>query len=151
MILYLVIVFTAVFLTTFLFLYIFYDYLEYRQTNEFREFKLFESEYKKFIYRKKDIKKKIRNTKRHIQYLAEKLSNEILEKELRRRSISDLMAAHEIGEETVKKLYYRGYKTLKDIDSFFFRENLMPKYIGPIRYESIKNWYYWEKKQEKRR
>lgn len=85
-----------------------------------------------------------------IRTLIEKLSYSLLEHELRRRSIGDLIVVPNIGEATIIKLYNQGYKTLKDLDSIFFARSLMPKYVGAIRYELIKNWYFQEKKRRKR-
>lgn len=148
MILYLIMIFTIFFLAIFLFLYIFYEYSEYYQTEEFQEFKLFKSEYKKYTDKKEKLIKKIRKKKRKIQELTD--PHKLLEKELESRSIRELIAAPDIGEGTVTNLYVHGYKTLKDIDSFSFRESSMPEYIGPIRYNSIKNWYNKEKHRRKK-
>jgi len=128
--------------------YIFYEYSEYYQTEEFQEFKLFKSEYKKYTNKKEKLIKKIRKMKRKIQELTD--PHKLLEKELESRSIRELIAAPNIGKETVTNLYVHGYKTLKDIDSFSFRESSMPRYIGHIRYNSIKDWYNKEKHRRKK-
>lgn len=128
---------------------ILYEYLKYSKTEEFQEYKLFNSEYGIYTNEKERLAKKSGKMHKKIVDLEIRLTYQLLNEELGKISINELDRAWKIGEKTISRLYTDGYRTLRDLDNFKFRRSSMPEYIGDFRYTSIKMWY--EKEKERRR
>lgn len=128
-----------------------YGYFTYSKTEEFQEYKLFNSEYKIYTNEKKRLTKKSGKMHKKIVDLEIRLTHQLLNEELGKIPINELDRAWKIGEKTIARLYTDGYRTLKDLDNFRFRRSSMPEYIGEFRYTSIKTWYEKEKERRKKR
>lgn len=128
-----------------------YEYYKYYNTNEYQEYKLFNSEYNKYTSKKTELKNNLRQKKEAKNNLINKLSDQLLDKELKNTPIQMIVNAWGIGERTADKLYHRGFKTLKDIDNFFFRRYTMPDYVGEFRFNRIKSWYNIYKENMKKK
>ncbi len=137
--------------TTAVVCYFLYRFLEYYWTEECQEYRLFKSEYRIYINRRKREIKERKSKKDQIFGLEDILSNEILDLELRNTSISKIDDIFGIGEKTVLRLYSSGYRTLKDLDSIRFRRSTMPDYVGDFKYDQINRWYTQEKRHRKER
>lgn len=134
-----------------IFIYILYKYIEYSRTDESQEYKLFRSEYDIYKNRKRRLIERYKELQRRIRRLELKLAQYLLDSELEATPIDILINAWKIGEKTVSRLYFSGYRTLKDLDNINLRRYSMPEYIGDVRFSSIKIWIESDKKRRKER
>ena len=142
----LILIFIAVFA-----FYFSYKFLKYYQTEECQEYRLFKSEYNTYLNKRKRLISERENKENEILRSMNRLSDKILDQELRNTSINKIDDFFGIGEKTVQRLYDSGYKTLKDLDSFRFQRSNMPDYVGESKYRQIKKGYNEEKKKRKER
>lgn len=138
-------------LTTIFAFYSLYKFLQYYQTEECQEYRLFRSEYDIYVNKRKRLITERENKENQIFRSINRLSDEILDHELRNTSIDKVDDFFGIGEKTVQRLYNEGYKTLRDVDSYRFQRSNMPDYIGEFKYGQIKKGYNEEKKKRKER